>query len=76
MFSDGFENTIKNSLCNFSSDTSAIARFSHKLKVIKLAVKNWLLSRGNDYQVRLLEIENLIQGMDIQAEITPLSMDA
>ena len=45
------------------------------LKKVKLAIKDWLPSRRIDHKARLLEIENLVQDLDIQAETSPLSQE-
>ena len=60
---------------SISLEANAIPYFSFKLKKVKLAIKEWLPSRRMDYQARLLEIENLVQGIDLMAESGPLSQD-
>ena len=75
MFKEGFEGFIKDTLASFFSDANAITRLCLMLKNVKLAIKDWLPSRRIDHKARLLEIENLVQDLDIQAETSPLSQE-
>ena len=59
----------------FLSSAYPIKKLSYKLRVVKGAIKNWLLSHRNDYNARLEEIENDIHRLDVQAESSPLFMD-
>ena len=75
LFKEGFEDFIKITLDIVSREANAIPYFSVKLKKIKLAIKEWLPPRRIDYQTRLLEIKNLVQGIDLLAEFGALSHD-
>ena len=48
LLSDGFENLIHITWRDFLSSADPIKKVSYKLKVVKDAIKNWLLSHRND----------------------------
>ena len=70
---EGFEDFVNNLLPSFAGGADAIPTLASKLKMSELAIKEWLSSRRFDHQARLIEIEDLIQGLDLPAEAGPLS---
>ena len=57
---EGFEDFVNNLLSSFARGADAIPTLAAKLKMSKLAIKEWLSNRRFDHQARLIEIENLI----------------
>ena len=73
MCKEGFEDFVNNILASFSQGTDAIPSLVAKLKMTKLAIKEWLPTRRVDHHARLVEIENLVQGIDLLVEVGALS---
>ena len=70
---DGFGDFVGNLLPSFATGFEAIPTLAAKLKMSKLAIKEWLSSRRFDHQARLIEIEHLIQELDLLGESSPLT---